>query len=65
MNNEELNKQLRECLEVMVYGCNGLLLSPADSIALGLIKGHINRKKRIRKMNHERIKKKNKHMVIY
>lgn len=61
MNNEEL----RNAIELFSDDFSGLLCISPFKIATGIIKGYINRKKRIRKMNHERIKKKNKHMVIY
>lgn len=61
MNNEEL----RNAIELFSDRFSILLSLSPHKIALGIIKGYINKKKRIRKMNHERIKKKNKHMAIH
>lgn len=58
---EELKEKVKNGIYMFVDNyTNGIIFTPFDHIAYGILKRKVEKYKRLRKMNHERIKKKRK-----
>lgn len=65
-NEQELKDTVKKGIHMLIDNYNkGIIYTPLDHIAYGILKRQAEKYKKLRKMNHERIKKKNKHMVVY
>ena len=63
---EELKNMVKKGIYMLIDNYNkGIVYTSLDHIAYGILKRQAEKYKRLRKMNHERIKKKNKHMALY